>query len=204
MKIFISYSTDDRWIAGKIREDLEKIRSPTVIVKVLIAEDFEPGEDFVQKITAAIRSCDEVLLLVSPSSLESSWVGKEEYAAIALGKKLVPILMGGVSENELPTELSSLNARDLNNIEEYYAYLRRTGEGEPPPPPIIEVGDRVRIEKPELPDDPRLRLRWLQRRDAFENRVATVKKVENKAAKLDIDRGRSWWAFQWLIPEKNG
>jgi len=70
---FISYSSKDADFAAKLHADLEKNG-----VRCWYApEDIKIGEQFRQKIDDAIRDYDKLLLVLSESSVRSSWVQDE-------------------------------------------------------------------------------------------------------------------------------
>lgn len=115
MKVFISHSSLDQWIARMIARDLE-VRG---IVTFLDEKDIETGESIDDSIQEHLRTCDEVLMLLSPAALESHWVLVEIGGAKALNKRLIPILVH-VGPNELPQPIAKGLARDLNDVEKYF------------------------------------------------------------------------------------
>lgn len=115
MKVFISHSSSDKWIAGQIANDLGELG----IQSFLDEKDIETGDSIDQAIQESLGDCDELLMLLSPASLKSSWVLIEIGGAKALKKRLVPILLH-VGPNELPDALTDGLARDINDIERYY------------------------------------------------------------------------------------
>src|ERR1044072_8672601 len=115
MKIFISHSSQDKWVARKISEDLNRIGIETFLDE----KDIGTGESIDDAIGQHLLESDELLIIISPASLSSQWVFVEIGGAKALGKRLVPILFH-VGANELPPLLSRFLARDLNDIQTYY------------------------------------------------------------------------------------
>ena len=62
------------------------------------------------------------MLVVSPSSLESLWVGYEIGRAKALGKTVIPFLT--CPNLKVPTLLSRLNSyADLERVEDYFSRI---------------------------------------------------------------------------------
>lgn len=218
MRIFISHSKQDRWVANRISEDLIQRGLETFLDE----KDIETGGSISQEIQQNLESCDEALLLLSPMALRSEWVLIEIGGARALRKRLVPILHH-VGANDLPDVLRDDLARDLNEIDVYYQEVvqrAQADEGEaapeadaaepapqPPatpqtPPPSFEVGDSVQI--PEQPQPPAelpngMIVGWNDRMTRYAGKRATITHVNpNQAVRLDADSGSWWWAQEWL------
>jgi hypothetical protein len=213
MKIFISHSSRDKWAARRIAAEISLLGVATFLDE----KDIETGESIDDAVAKHLRECDELLVLLSPASIKSDWVLVEVGGAKALGKRLVPILLY-LSANEIPSPISKHLARDINNIEQYYAEVKdRLSANAPPPepeprrepqvrrrsPPVsFRVGDFVR-----LPSNPqRLAERasspsisWEEGMDVFVGRRAEITLVDDdRSVKLDVDGGVYWWAFEWL------
>jgi TIR domain len=106
MKVFLSYSSADRKLAERIREELG-----TRGLTVWSSDQVATGAVWRDQIEQAIRAADSILVLVGPKSgmdeaqqftcrtaLEAVWENP--------GKRLIPILMHGA---ELPAFLSAWN-----------------------------------------------------------------------------------------------
>ena len=65
-----------------------------------------------------LKNCNDLLFLLSPSSLKSEWVLVELGGALALEKNIIPILLY-VGVNEIPSMISLKLARDINDIDGY-------------------------------------------------------------------------------------
>jgi hypothetical protein len=218
VRIFISHSKRDRWVAKRISEDLIERGLETFLDE----KDIETGASIKEAIQGHLEDCDEALLLLSPMALKSEWVLIEIGGARALRKRLVPILFH-VGANDLPDVLRDGLARDLNEIDAYYEEVvqrARHGEEEPSPvltgdqgesqpepsrrPPLsaFEVGDLVHVpEQPqpiaELPNG--MILSWNDRMTAYAGKRAAITHVNpNQAVRLDVDGGNWWWAQDWL------
>lgn len=214
MKIFISYSSSDAWIASKVSEEIKKLG----IEVFLDRNDIETGDDIDDRVRRNLHEADEILVLVSPGALRSHWVMMEVGAARTLGKRLVPILIN-VSPNELPQPINRHLARDLNQIDRYYSELRQRSSSSvasteplllPSPTSAREqdkpltVGDPVVIAErpidtesfPVLSDDMRL---YLGMRAHI---VAPGWEDQGtKTYRLDVDDGTWYWAERWLTRE---
>lgn len=114
VKVFISHSSLDQYIARTISADLERRGVETF----LDAKDIQTGDSLDDSIDGQLEDCDELLMLLSPAALKSHWVLLEVGGAKALKKRLIPILIH-VGPNEPPPPLAKGLARDLNEIEQY-------------------------------------------------------------------------------------
>jgi formylglycine-generating enzyme required for sulfatase activity len=103
--IFISYSRKDIRYAFKLAGALE--------VKgweVWIDEENKPSQEFGENIKRAIKGCGAMLVLMSPASRNSEWVGREVRVALENGKKIFPLLLGG----KIFETLSDLTIEDVS------------------------------------------------------------------------------------------
>lgn len=215
MKIFISHSSRDRWVARRISEDLNNLGIETFLDE----KDILTGESIDDAIGQHLIESDELLVIISPASLNSQWVFVEIGGAKALSKRLVPILFH-VGANELPSILTRYLARDINDIETYYneakkrmahPQLSQAPKSKDEKPrrrmkPALSVGDKVKIaELNDLTDKQKSILPlWVDEMDEFAGKEARVVEIRTKTpeagqiCKLDIDSGRFGWASIWL------
>lgn len=123
--IFLSYRRDDSaGFAGRLADTLEAAFGSGSVFRDV--DDIRPGEDFVHAIESHLRSVDAVLVMIGPSWLaagadqrrrldaEDDFVRLEIQAALASGKPLIPLLVGGAImplEAELPPALAALARR---------------------------------------------------------------------------------------------
>lgn len=214
LKVFISHSSQDKWVASRLSQDLVALGVETFLDE----KDIQTGESIDDSIQKHLGECDELLMLLSPAALASHWVLLEIGGAKALKKRLVPILLH-VGPNDLPAPLSKGLARDLNDIEKYYEEVkqRSTGSVKPARRPAREplpktaaaeaaatrrrtfkVGDLVKI--PERPQPETPAVTWASAMTAHVGKTATVTDVDDdRTVKLDVSN-RWWWAMDWLEP----
>jgi len=103
MKVFISHSSRDKWVARRISQDLNAMGIETFLDE----KDIETGASIDEVIGDHLKDCDDCLMLLSPSALNSHWVLIEIGGAKALGKRLIPVLLH-VGANEIPAPLSNI------------------------------------------------------------------------------------------------
>lgn len=88
MKIFISYSHEDRLIVREIKECLCEYFGFDCF---LAHEDLNPTELWENRIEENLRICNLFILIVSERSIASSFVNQEIGFAYGIGKIIVPI-----------------------------------------------------------------------------------------------------------------
>lgn len=89
-RVFVSHGGNDRWVARQIRE-----RLPTSHVECFLdAIDIDLGDNFRTVILDEIEKCHELLVLLTPSSLQRAWVLAEVGAALSKGRRVVAIRFG--------------------------------------------------------------------------------------------------------------
>ncbi|MBX7259716.1 MAG: TIR domain-containing protein [Candidatus Hydrogenedentes bacterium] len=209
MKVFISHSSTDKWIARRISTDLVGYGVETF----LDAKDIKTGDPIDETIRTHLSACDHLLLLLTPASVKSHWVLMEVGGAMALGKRIVPILMH-LGANDIPDPISKHLARDINDIEAYYAEVS-VGSSKKAQPVLekaekmqksaspLSVGDTVRLPPSAQPkaDRPgrKFHINWIEPMNAHVGKLARITQVDDdQSAHLDIDGGTAWWAFEWL------
>lgn len=130
-KVFLSYSHRDDALASRLTKTLESEG-----VRVWYgSRDILPGDNWAEKIAKALADSDAMVVLISPSALESSSVKREiEYA---LGKtgydrhRLIPVVVGGrtlLQAGDFPWILKKLNVIQLPEDEQSEEGFKRVVE----------------------------------------------------------------------------
>ncbi len=206
MKIFISHSSYDKWIARQLSSQLTDRGHETFLDE----KDIDTGDSIYDSLQTHLADCDELLILISPVSLKSHWVFIEIGGAKALGKRIVPLLFH-VEANEIPQPISQLLARDINEIEKYYAELDQRTSGKAAPKykktpsrkknGDFAVGDRVRIADVEhlTDDDKQKSPKWVEGMDKYSGAVAEIVKIKTPDnVRLSVDDNKYWWSVRWF------
>jgi hypothetical protein len=107
---FISHSSNDKRLAGLVREELERHGVKTFLAPISL----QPGERWSPAILENLRASNWVLVLASKAACSSAFVNQEIGAALLTSKTLVPIVWD-VSPSELPGWLAQFQALDLRN-----------------------------------------------------------------------------------------
>ena len=128
--IFISYRRkDSAGFAGRLADALEKGLGAEQVFRDV--DDIRPGQDFVAAIGSQLRRADVVLVLIGPSWSDSArdggrrledpddFVRLEIRLGLALGKPVIPVLVGGASmptEGQLPEDIRALARRQAFSL----------------------------------------------------------------------------------------
>jgi len=106
--IFISYNREDKEKTKALVDDMEKLGHD-----VWFDQELSGGQKWWTQILNSIRSCDLFVFVLSVDGLDSAACSLEYEYADALGKTILPVLVGeGVSPNLLPPILSQIQFVD--------------------------------------------------------------------------------------------
>ncbi|MEM1295396.1 MAG: toll/interleukin-1 receptor domain-containing protein [Verrucomicrobiota bacterium] len=218
LKVFISYSSKDRQVVKWIDRELDE----RGFKSRMDVEFLEGGDDFAEEIRDRIANCDEMILVLSPNSLQSQWVTYEAACADMLGKRIVPVLLC-VEPEAVPSLLQKYHARPINQIDLLANAMMRRAEakerGESDGVTMSEdeyaeieaaedfsPGTDVRL--PMAPPPTVIRpaghlIRWRGEMDQYFGQTANVVEVNqpSQAVRLDVDGGEFWWAIEWMTRE---
>ena len=111
-QIFISYSEEDMAIQEKIRKRMLR-EGFTVWINTV---DIPTAEDFQVAINRGIEKADNVVLLLSPSSLASQYCQQELAYARQYHKRVIPLLVQSMDVATLPDELRMLQFIDFSSL----------------------------------------------------------------------------------------
>lgn len=129
--IFISHSSVDTWVARKIAEEIHRCGAETFLDEANI----QIGADFEEVILKALERADELLVLLTPWSIERPYVMVELGAALVLRIPIIGVLHGLTAKKlqkkaTMPVFLKKRNLIDLNGIDKYFEELRERVEAE--------------------------------------------------------------------------
>jgi hypothetical protein len=130
-RIFLSYRRQETaWAAGRLDDALVQHFPAEQVFKDV--DSIEPGEDFVERITAAVASCDVLLALIGPQWVTitdengrrrlddpKDWVRLEIETALTRKIRVIPILVDDArmpSATQLPITLAALVRRNAVEI----------------------------------------------------------------------------------------
>lgn len=122
-QVFVSHATYDKWVATVLCEKLEAVGVATFRDDC----DIDGGGDIAEAIRDSISQCSEVLVLISPESVERRWVVLEIGMAFMAKKRIVPILLHATAD-QLPGIIDHKRAFDINRFDAYLADLLKRKE----------------------------------------------------------------------------
>jgi nucleoside 2-deoxyribosyltransferase len=124
--VFISHSGKDTWVARQIEREVIARGAATFLDYAHI----EIGEKFEVKIIDALNRADELIMLLTPWSLDHPYIWSE--AGVAWGRQIpiIGILHGMttaefLSKPNIPAYLKADNLQDLNGIDRYFGELAK-------------------------------------------------------------------------------
>ncbi|MBN1995925.1 TIR domain-containing protein [candidate division KSB1 bacterium] len=153
--VFLSYKSDDRAMAIKLKNDL----SCYDVTVWLDVDEIKPGELVIKALERGLSSSNAMVLIVSPKAMESRWVELEYSRAFTLRINenpefnLIPVIYRIA---KLPEFLAGYNAVDFQDEAAYSTNVQRlvwgiTGKK---PPRLIDVsvpdfssGDSGKVER---------------------------------------------------------
>jgi hypothetical protein len=102
-RIFLSYAHEDKPVARQLVDELRRSGADVWVDE----EELAPGDSLMGRIEAAIRSSDLFLVLVSPASERSGWLGRELGLALKTENRtrVVPIVLSGAA---IPSDLQGI------------------------------------------------------------------------------------------------
>lgn len=139
MTTFVSYSRADLEFARRLAADLRNAG-----IEIWMDESIRPGVAWDQAIEAALERCSEVVVILSPSSVESQHVRNEIVYAVNAKKTIVPLLYQPCA---IPLSLTRVNYLDFTSayearLPELIASLEGTSPAPPTPLRLIEIVGR--------------------------------------------------------------
>ncbi len=114
-QVFLSYAHEDRGTMEQIRNSLRR-ESITVWTNTT---DIQTGEVFTEAIKRGIEQADNMVYLLSPDSLNSTYCQQELDLAVELNKRIIPVRLRETNPAQEPTALRYLHYIDLtDNVKE--------------------------------------------------------------------------------------
>jgi hypothetical protein len=129
-RIFISYRREGAaGFSGRLGEDLERRFGADEVFRDV--EDITSGDDFVERLTYALRDCRVLLAVIDKTWLSASVGGRrrlddpkdfvrtEIASALARGVRVIPVLVDGATmpaEAELPDDLKPFARRQAHEV----------------------------------------------------------------------------------------
>lgn len=99
-KIFLSYAREDRPWAEAFADALEKEG-----ISSWLDASIRPGDKWQEAIEQALRESAAVILLVGPRSVGNPFLFFEMGAALAMKKRIIPVVSDEVERSKIPVPL---------------------------------------------------------------------------------------------------
>jgi WD40 repeat protein len=103
--VFISYAREDQAFVRRLYDALEQQQRQAWVDW----DGIPPTADWMREVQAAIESADCFIAIVSAAYLQSVVCARELELAVAVRKRLVPVIWGEIDEERVPADLRRLN-----------------------------------------------------------------------------------------------
>ena len=107
-EFFISYSTKDKEIAGKVAKVVEELGG----TPFLAHDDITISNAWREEILSHLRSCSAIVCIVTPNFLESKWTSQEAGFVMGRERRVISLLFPGT---ELPGFLEHLQGKSASH-----------------------------------------------------------------------------------------
>lgn len=108
--VFLSYTHDAHFIMRRVREILTNAG-----FTVWNDDDIRSGAEWHPAIEDAIRDADSIVIIITPSTRDSTWVAMEYVYAKTSAKCIFPLLVMGKDEKVIPDYVTHLQFVDVRN-----------------------------------------------------------------------------------------
>jgi TIR domain len=125
-QVFISHATADKWIAKILCEKIEATGATTFRDD----RDISGGDDIPEEIRRQIKRSKEIVVVLTPESVDRRWVILEVGAAWGWSKRMrITVIMCHVSVDPIPDMIKNKKAINLNQVEDYLNELAQRVRG---------------------------------------------------------------------------
>lgn len=115
-QVFISHATADKWLAKVLCEKIEATGATTFRDD----RDIHGGEDIPEEIRRQIKQSKEIVVLLTPQSVNRQWVILEVGAAWGWSKRIrILLIMYHVTVDPIPDMIKNKKAIPLNDFDQY-------------------------------------------------------------------------------------
>ncbi len=120
-QVFVSHATADKWLATTFCEKIEEVGAATFRDD----RDINGGDDIPEQIRTQIKQSRELIVLLTPKSVDRPWVLLEVGAAWGWRKnyRIVPVLFH-VTVDAIPAIIQGKKAFNLNEFDQYLKELK--------------------------------------------------------------------------------
>ena len=118
-EVFISFIHEEELVAPGVAEFLSNVLGEAV--KPFMSSDTSAiyaGERWMDRIVEELKGAKVVVAILSPVSVQRPWVNFEAGAAWITDKIIIPVCFKGLIKDGLPKPYSSLQAVNLDNLDD--------------------------------------------------------------------------------------
>jgi len=121
-QVFMSHATADKWIAEALCDAIEQAGAVTFRDD----RDIAGGDDIPEEIRREINKSREIVVLLTPQSVNRQWVILEVGAAWGRSKRVrIILIMCHVSVDPIPDMIKNKKAIPLNDFDQYVVELAK-------------------------------------------------------------------------------
>jgi hypothetical protein len=125
-QVFVSHATADKWLATTLCEKIESAGA-TIFRD---DRDINGGDDIPEEIRRQIKRSREILVLLTPESINRQWVILEIGAAWGKSKHMrIIVIMCHISVDMIPDMIKNKKSLDLNDFDRYLVELAQRVRG---------------------------------------------------------------------------
>ncbi len=110
--VFICYDTGDKDIRDKVIKSLSR----HAITTWTHDQDIAQGREYARAIEVGIEQADNLLLFISPESLQSEYCQKEVRHALKMNKRVLPLLIRNIDDKDL-SGFQNLTGLDISQLQ---------------------------------------------------------------------------------------
>jgi nucleoside 2-deoxyribosyltransferase len=121
-KVYISSSSRDADLAHDLAKRLDK--SGLKVIAPTPAEGVNELEYISVRIREALRTADEVIMILTKNSVDSQWLLFEMGYATSLGKHVTPLIQG-IEPKELPEIIKQMEYVKYADLDQYISKLQQ-------------------------------------------------------------------------------
>jgi len=117
-EVFLAYAEDNRSTAEQIRNSLRRAGFTVWTNRT----DIQVGAEFQQVIDRGIEEANNVVYLLSSAAIASPYCQQELEYALALNKRIIPVLVEAIAPEQIPPDIRGLQYIDLTDNEQAADY----------------------------------------------------------------------------------
>lgn len=121
-QVFVSHATADKWLAKTVCEKLES----TGAITFRDDRDIRGGDDIPEEIRLQIKRSKELVVLLTPESINRQWVTLEVGAAWGWSKRVrIVLIRYHAAIDPIPDMIKNKKTIALNEFDDYVSELAR-------------------------------------------------------------------------------